>query len=124
MALIYGSACALLFVLFRKHLPLMFNNDTQVVALAAYLLLFAALFQISDSVQVVSAGLLRGVKDVKVPTYFIAIAYWIIGIPVGYLLAFSFEMGAAGIWMGFIIGLSCSAIFLSMRFKKITGKAK
>lgn len=124
MALIYGTTCAILFVLLRNQLPFIFNDDTQVVALAAYLLLFAALFQISDSVQAVSAGLLRGVKDVKVPTLFIAIAYWVIGIPVGYLLTFHFKMGAAGVWMGFIIGLSCSAIFLSMRFKKITGKDK
>lgn len=124
MALIYGTTCAILFVIFRKQIPLLFNDDAEVVALAAYLLLFAALFQISDSVQAVSAGLLRGVKDVKIPTYFIAIAYWVIGIPVGYLLTFHFKMGAAGIWMGFIIGLSCSAIFLSLRFKKITTKDK
>ena len=72
--------------------------------MASYLLLFAALFQISDSTQAVSAGLLRGIKDVKVPTIFIAIAYWAVGIPVGCLLAFYFKMGAAGIWMGFITG--------------------
>lgn len=124
MALVYGTSCAILFVIFRNQLPLIFNDDEQVVALAAYLLLFAALFQISDSVQVISAGLLRGVKDVKVPTYFIALAYWVIGIPVGYLLTFYFKMGAAGIWMGFIIGLSCSAVFLSLRFKKITDTPK
>ena len=90
--------------------------------MTAYLLLFAALFQISDSTQSISAGLLRGIKDVKIPTYFIAIAYWAIGIPVGCLFAFYFKMGAAGIWMGFITGLTLSAIFLSLRFKKMTEK--
>lgn len=121
-AAIYGTCCAILFSLLRHQLPLIFNDNSEVVALAAYLLLFAALFQISDSIQANTAGLLRGIKDVKVPTYFIAAAYWLIGIPSGYFLAFHFEMGAAGIWIGFIIGLSTSALFLSFRFKRSVQK--
>ena len=119
MALIYGTLCAIGFILFRNYLPTFFNDNIEVVNLAAYLMIFAAIFQISDSTQAISAGLLRGIKDVKVPTWFILIAYWVIGIPAGYLLAFNFNMGAAGIWMGFIIGLTFSAIFLSLRFKKM-----
>jgi MATE family multidrug resistance protein len=119
MALIYGSFCAIIFILLRDQLPLIFNGNTKVVQMASYLLLFAALFQISDSTQAVSAGLLRGIKDVKVPTIFIAIAYWAVGIPVGCLLAFYFKMGAAGIWAGFITGLTFSATFLTMRFRKM-----
>jgi multidrug resistance protein, MATE family len=122
MALIYGTVCAVIFIFFRHQLPFIFNDDAQVVSMAAYLLLFAALFQISDSIQAISAGLLRGIKDVKIPTLFIAIAYWAIGIPVGCLLAFYFKMGAAGIWMGFITGLTFSAAFLSFRFRKMAGK--
>lgn len=122
MALCYGASCALLFILFRNQLPFIFNDNPEVVSMTAYLLLFAALFQISDSTQSISAGLLRGIKDVKIPTYFIAIAYWAIGIPVGCVLAFYFKIGAAGIWMGFITGLTLSAIFLSLRFKKMAGK--
>ena len=118
MALIYGTICALLFIIFRRQLPYLFNDEYKVVSLAAYLLLFAAIFQISDSTQAISAGLLRGIKDVKVPTIFILVAYWIIGIPAGWVLAFHLKMGAAGIWVGFIIGLTFSAIFLSLRFKK------
>jgi MATE family multidrug resistance protein len=119
MALIYGTICAVIFICFRRQLPYIFNDDKEVVSMAAYLLLFAALFQISDSTQSISAGLLRGIKDVKVPTFFIAIAYWAIGIPVGCLLAFYFKMGAAGIWTGFIAGLTFSAAFLSLRFRKM-----
>lgn len=122
MALIYGSFCALIFILLRNQLPYIFNDDSEVVSMASYLLLFAALFQISDSTQSISAGLLRGIKDVKVPTYFIAIAYWAIGIPVGCLLAFHFKMGAAGIWTGFITGLTLSASFLTFRLKKMVKK--
>lgn len=119
MALIYGSICGIGFITFRKFLPTLFNDNYEVVSMAAYLLVFAAIFQISDSTQSISAGLLRGIKDVKVPTYFIFIAYWVIGIPIGYTLAFYYNMGASGIWTGFIIGLSFSALFLSFRFKKM-----
>lgn len=119
MAVIYGTLCAIIFILFRHRLPYLFNSNAEVVSLAAFLMLFAALFQISDSTQAVSAGLLRGIKDVKVPTAFIGIAYWVFGIPGGYLLAFHYNMGAAGIWTGFIVGLTFSALFLSLRFKKM-----
>ena len=119
MALIYGSFCAIGFVVFRNQLPYLFNDEYSVVSLASFLLLFAAIFQISDSTQAISAGLLRGIKDVKIPTVFVGVAYWAIGIPVGCLLAFYFKMGAAGIWTGFIVGLTFSALFLSLRFKKM-----
>ncbi|MDQ2719259.1 MAG: MATE family efflux transporter [Bacteroidota bacterium] len=122
MALIYGTFCAIAFVIFRHQLPLLFNDQKEVLSMASFLLLFAAIFQISDSTQAISAGLLRGIKDVKVPTIFIAIAYWAIGIPVGCLLAFYFKMGAAGIWTGFIVGLTFSAGFLSFRFIKMAGQ--
>jgi MATE family multidrug resistance protein len=122
MALVYGTFCAITFILLRRQLPLIFNDNAEVVPMASYLLLFAALFQISDSTQAVSAGLLRGIKDVKVPTVFIAIAYWVVGIPVGCLLAFYFKMGAAGIWTGFITGLTFSATFLTFRFRKMSWK--
>ncbi len=119
MALAYGVTCALAFIVFRHQLPKVFNNNPQVLALSGLLLLYAAIFQISDSTQAICAGLLRGIKDVKIPTIFVAIAYWVVGIPVGCLLAFYYKMGAAGIWTGFIIGLTLSAIFLSLRFRKM-----
>ncbi|HEX5552725.1 MAG TPA: MATE family efflux transporter [Chitinophagaceae bacterium] len=123
-ALVYGGLCALGFIVFRYQLPLLFNSDKQVVVMAAWLLLFAAIFQVSDSTQAISAGLLRGIKDMRTPTVFIAIAYWAVGIPAGCVLTFYFKMGAAGIWTGLIIGLTLSAIFLSRRFMKMTEKNK
>ena len=119
IALCYGVVCALAYIVFRHQLPLVFNDNPEVLALSALLLLYAGIFQISDSTQVICAGLLRGIKDVKTPTIYIAIAYWVVGIPVGCVLAFYYDMGAAGIWMGFIIGLTLSAFFLSFRFRKI-----
>jgi MATE family multidrug resistance protein len=118
-ALIYGTICAALFVILRNVLPVAFNQEPQVVELAALLLLFAAVFQISDSTQAISAGLLRGIKDVKTPTILIGIAYWVIGIPVGYLLAFNFNMGAKGMWLGLILGLTVASGFLITRFLKM-----
>ncbi|MBE9463391.1 MATE family efflux transporter [Dyadobacter subterraneus] len=119
-ALIYGTFCAVAFAVFRYELPKAFNDNAEVLQLAALLLLFAAVFQISDSTQAISAGLLRGIKDVKAPTILIAIAYWVIGLPTGYLLAFHFKMGAPGIWLGLIIGLTLASVFLINRFLKMS----
>lgn len=119
-ALIYGILCAIAFSLLRNQLPLFFNDNVQVLELAALLLLFAAVFQISDATQAIGAGLLRGIKDVKIPTLLIAIAYWVIGLPAGYMLAFRFGMGASGMWLGFIIGLTLASLFLIARFLKLT----
>lgn len=121
-AICYGTICAVLFIFLRNLLPKGFTEDTQVIHIAAYLLLFAAIFQISDSTQAISAGLLRGIKDVKIPTIYIIIAYWVVGLPIGSWLAFSYNMGAAGIWIGFILGLTVSAVLLSLRFLKKTKK--
>ncbi|HVF82293.1 MAG TPA: MATE family efflux transporter [Flavisolibacter sp.] len=115
----YGLLCAVLFVLFRYLLPGAFTKNTEVQALAATLLLFAGLFQISDSTQAIGAGLLRGIKDVKTPTILIGVAYWAIGIPVGYALAFRAGMGAQGMWTGLILGLTFASLFLFRRFMKM-----
>ncbi|MDI9319665.1 MAG: MATE family efflux transporter [Phycisphaerales bacterium] len=118
-ALGYGVFCALVFVLFRNDLPLLFNKKPEVIAMASTLFVLAAIFQMSDATQAIGSGLLRGIKDVKMPTVLIFIAYWVLGIPAGYVLAFPFHLGASGIWLGFIIGLSFSSIFLSSRFLKL-----
>lgn len=123
-ALLYGIFCALAFILLRHQLPLAFNNKAEVVAMASLLLIFAAVFQISDATQAIGAGLLRGIKDIRIPTLLIGVAYWVLGIPVGYLLAFRFGLGAPGIWLGFITGLSCSAFFLTIRFLRMVHKQK
>lgn len=124
VALGYGALCALAFIFLRRFIPLGFNDDPRVVEAAAWLLLFAAVFQVSDSTQAVSAGLLRGMKDMKVPTALIGIAYWVLGIPTGYVLAVYFHMGAAGIWMGLTIGLTFAALSLTTRFGKLISRKK
>lgn len=118
--LIYGCVCGLLFILCKSILPAFFTSNPAVISSAAVLLIFAAIFQISDATQAIGVGLLRGIKDVKVPTILVTLAYWGIGIPVGYYLAFKCNMGAVGIWLGFVAGLSASSISLNIRFLKKT----
>ena len=118
-ALFYGFVCAVIFGIFRYSFPKAFNDNPQVVETAALLLLFAAVFQISDSTQAICAGLLRGIKDVTIPTVLIGIAYWVVGIPLGCMLAFYFDGGAAGMWLGLIAGLTLASLFLAFRFFKI-----
>ncbi len=117
----WGFLCLLFFIAFRHQLPYIFNNEPQVVQLAAGLFIVAAIFQVSDSLQAIGAGLLRGTKDVNKPTILIAIAYWVVGIPVGYWLAFKAGYGAYGIWWGFVAGLSMSALLLNLRFLRKVG---
>ncbi|MBN9295627.1 MAG: MATE family efflux transporter [Filimonas sp.] len=119
---LYGVLSAIFFIAMRKMLPLAFNDDATVVSIAAVLMLYAAIFQVSDATQAIGVGLLRGMKDVSVPTIYVAIAYWVIGIPTGYLMAFTFKMGAAGIWIGFVVGLTFSAILLNQRFFRLIKK--
>ena len=97
---------ALLFIACRDLLPTLYIEDPGVVGIASSLLVIAALFQIGDGAQVVCASALRGMQDVKVPSVFILIAYWVIALPLGYYLAFRTEVGAVGIWWGLCIGLT------------------
>ena len=104
------------FVVFRDFLPTLYVNDETVISYASSLLIIAALFQISDGMQAVGIGILRGLTDVKIPTAITFIAYWIVGLPVGYLLGFNFELGVQGVWIGLLLGLTTSAILLTLRF--------
>ena len=116
--LVYGVVCGIFFIIFRNQLPLLFTENGEVIALTSSLLIIAAVFQISDATQAICVGMLRGIKDVKAPTIFVAIAYWAIGIPVGYILSFPLKMGASGIWIGFVCGLTTSSVLLNRRFAK------
>lgn len=87
-----------------------------IVALAAGLMLYAALFQVMDAMQVIALGLLRGVQDTRGPMVLAIVSYWLVGLPAAWLLAFPLGMGPAGIWLGLLAGLSCAAAALMARF--------
>ena len=97
-----------------------FTADAAVITLAAQLLVVAALFQLFDGTQVVAAGALRGLTDVKVPTVITFVAYWLVSLPLGYLLAFHTRLGPVGIWIGLAGGLVCAAVLLAGRFHRLT----
>jgi MATE family multidrug resistance protein len=114
--------CGIIFYFGRYYFPSFYINDSEVINLAASLIVIAAFFQLSDGIQVVSLGALRGLKDVKVPTIVTFIAYWVLGLPIGYWLGFKYDYGPIGIWIGLLIGLSAAAIMLSFRFNRLTNR--
>lgn len=97
-----------------------FVEDGAVIALAAQLLMVAALFQLFDGLQVIAASALRALTDVRIPAVMTFVAYWVIGLPVGYLLGIRGPFGAVGIWTGIAAGLAVAAIFLTARFANLT----
>ncbi len=122
MVATFMFVCALVFFLLRFFLPTLYIDDPQVISLAASLLVLAGLFQLSDGIQVVGLGVLRGLEDVKVPTIVTFLAYWGLGLPLGYLLAFKMGFAEKGIWIGLLIGLTLTAGMLLYRFNRLSKK--
>ena len=131
MGIMFASVFALLFLIFHDIFPALYldlddvNNyldNQEVVSIASKLLLVAALFQISDSAQVIFLGALRGLQDVKIPTLLTFIAYWMIGFPTSYFLGKESAYGSTGIWIGLLVGLASASIFLYLRFIYLTNR--
>lgn len=129
MGLALAILFALIFLIFNNVLPTFYldlndlthiADNQNVVEIASSLLIIAALFQISDSTQVVFLGALRGLQDVKIPTLITFFAYWIIGFPVSYFLGDASKYGSSGIWIGLLAGLTASSIFLYIRFNYLS----
>jgi len=129
LAIILETVFAIFFIVFHDYLPNIFLNmentgqildNEEVIAIASKLLLIAAVFQISDGIQVVVLGALRGLQDVKVPMYITFVAYWVIGFPISYYLGEYTELKAQGVWIGLLAGLTAAAICLYARFHYLT----
>lgn len=118
MVVAFMSLMGILFILLRNQLPLLFTSDLSVVAVAAGLLIVGAFFQISDGIQVILLGSLRGMADVRIPMVIAFFSYIVVSLPVSYLLAFVFRLGYVGVWIGFVFGLSTAAVLFSFRLKK------
>lgn len=112
---------AIFTITLREPIAMLYNKDPAVVTLAAHLMLLAAIYQISDSIQVIGSGVLRGYKDTRAIFYITFVAYWVLGLPCGYTLALTDlvvpRMGPAGFWIGFIIGLTSAAIMMMLRMR-------
>ncbi len=131
LTLLIEVVFAALFLLGRHWFPTLYLDVTdlsnmadnnEVILLAAKLLLVAAFFQISDGTQVVVLGALRGLQDVRIPTWITFVAYWLIGFPISYYLGLHTDLKSTGIWIGLLTGLSASAIMLYIRFNYLTKK--
>jgi len=118
--ILFMTITALFFVLANNLLPFLYTEDNAVISIAAQLLIIAGFFQLFDGTQVVGLGVLRGIGDVNIPTVITFIAYWIIGIPLGYFLGIKLEMGVNGIWYGLTFGLLTASILLFIRFQTKT----
>lgn len=113
----FMSVMGLLFVLLRNQVPLLFTNDPEVIKVAAGLLIVGSVFQISDGIQVVLLGALRGMADVRIPLLIAFFSYLVVSLPISYLFAFVLNFGYWGVWMGFVFGLSTAAILFGLRLK-------
>lgn len=113
---------ALGFILLKEILPTYYIQDVDVIKTAAGLIVVAGFFQLSDGIQVVVLGALRGLQDVKVPMGITFIAYWVIGFPICYYLGLHTSLKATGIWIGLLISLTASAVMLYIRFNVLTKK--
>ena len=102
--------------------PLQISDVNEVVRIASSLLIISAFFQISDGLQAVVLGALRGLQDVNIPAWITFFSYGIFGLPISYYLGLQTTMGASGIWIGLLSGLTASAILLYLRFNYMTKK--
>lgn len=122
--LLFMCCTAVIFVLANNIMPFIYTEDAAVIPIAAQLLIIAGFFQLFDGTQVVGLGVLRGIGDVNIPTFITFLAYWVVGIPIGYILGFKFDLGVNGIWYGLTLGLLTASILLFLRFQNKTRALK
>ncbi|MBL4929985.1 MATE family efflux transporter [Fuscibacter oryzae] len=121
LSVLFGLCMITVFLLLPQPIILLFLDEAKpeaagIVAFGTALLAMAALFQMADAMQVMALGLLRGIRDTRVPMIAAAISYWLIGIPAAYLLAFRAGLGGQGLWLGLTVGLVCAAASMMWRF--------
>ncbi|MDO5613530.1 MAG: MATE family efflux transporter [Paracoccus sp. (in: a-proteobacteria)] len=121
LSLAFAVVAITIYLLFAAPMVRLFLDPTDpqaplIVGLGAYLLMYAALFQLTDAMQVIALGFLRGVQDTRVPMWIAAFSYWVVGMPVAWLLAFRAGMGPGGLWLGLCVGLTVAGVLLMRRF--------
>lgn len=122
ISVVFMALAAIAFVIGKDWLPTLYIDDPSVLTITSVLMLIAAFFQLFDGVQAVAIGALRGIQDVKIPTWMTFAAYWVIALPGGYLMGFTLGLGVAGVWYSLTIGLMLSAVFLTSRFMILSKK--
>jgi MATE family multidrug resistance protein len=121
LIVVCGQCCNMVLILvFPEYIVGLYTDDVAVASLAVSLLFFAGIFQLPDGLQICATGALRGLKDTRVPMYFNLLAYWVIGLTLGYYLTFNQQLGPAGMWIGMIAGLTVGGSLMVARFLLIT----
>ncbi len=118
LVLAWNAFAAVVFIALRGWIPTLFTSNAEVIAITSNLLIFAALYQLSDGLQNVSVGILRGIQDVKIIMPIAFVSYWLLNLPVGYLFGFTMGMGPSGLFLGFSFGLSMAALLMIVRLRR------
>jgi MATE family multidrug resistance protein len=119
----YMSLMAVAFALFPEKVATLLTNKPEVIAAAAPVLIVAAFFQISDGIQAVGAGVLRGAGDTRFAFAANVVGHWLVGMPIALWLGFGAGYGVIGLWWGLCAGLSAVALLLFLRFRRISSRA-
>lgn len=126
LTLCYGITGGIMLWTFAEPIVALYTKESEVLLLAAELLAYAAVFQLADSIQVASVGVLRGYKDIKIPMFVMILAFWVLSIPLGYSLGMTHWFGepwqAKGFWVGIVVGLVVAAVLLSIRVYTISSQ--
>ena len=118
LVLAWSAFAAVVFIALRGWIPTLFTSNAEVIAITSNLLIFAALYQLSDGLQNVSVGILRGIQGVKIIMPIAFVSYWLLNLPVGYLFGFTMGMGPSGLFIGFSFGLSMAALLMIVRLRR------
>ena len=125
LSISFMGIMAILFLTANEWLVTLYIRDNPaVISIAASLVIIAGFFQLSDGIQVVALGGLRGISDVNVPTLITLFSYWVVALPLSYILAFPLKMDAVGVWIGLLTGLTIAALLLTLRFFRLIGRVK
>jgi len=122
LVLAWNACAALVFIVLRNRIPALFTSNAEVIAITSQLLVFVALYQLSDGVQNISVGILRGIQDVKIIMPIAFVSYWLINIPAGYLFGFTLGMGPSGLFFSYLFGLSAAAALMIVRIRRSIGR--
>lgn len=118
LILAWNGFATVAFVVLRHYIPQLFTTNAEVIAMTAELMLFVALYQLSDGLQNISVGILRGLQDVRIITPIAILSYWVLNLPVGYLFGFTLGMGPSGLFLGYFVGLTVAAVLLMLRIRR------
>ncbi len=118
LILVWNGLATVAFVALRHFIPQLFTTNAEVIAITAELMLFVALYQLSDGLQNISVGILRGLQDVRIITPIAVLSYWVLNLPVGYLFGFTFGMGPSGLFLGYFVGLTVAAVLMMLRIRR------